>query len=425
MPITRREALKVLGGSLAAGTLAQLVGFHSLFAQGERKPNIVLYLTDDHGYLDSGCYGNTVVKTPNVDRLAREGIRFTGAFVPSPTCTPSRSSLLTGLYPFRHGAHPNHSSIHPNLKTLPAYFSEIGYRTVHECKSDVRPRGAFPWDSTETRANPDMRRIDKILAEPGEKPFFLYVCSRAPHVPWPRKSNYDPAAIVLPSYIDDTPKQRDRVARYYAAIDRMERELGHLLKLLDDHKMVDNTIFIYASDNGAQLPHAKWELYDAGIHMPLVIRWTGKVKPGAVTDAMVSYVDLLPTLLEAGGGKAPADIDGRSFLGVLKGKTNKHRDIIFATHTKDNKLSDFPMRCVRTHTHKYILNLATTSGGYFRDKRVATEIDGVWTWPKEELYDLRTDPHELKNVAADPAQHDTLVTLRAKLEEIRKQQGEI
>jgi len=426
--LSRREFLRTTGAATAAGMLGPLLWADDAGNARRRRPNIVLFLSDDHGWLDSGCYGNKVVETPNIDRLAKEGMRFTRAFTTSPTCTPSRCSLLTGLYPHRNGAHPNHSTMRARVKTLPSYFADIGYRVVHEGKTHVMPQKAFPWESRWDNRRPSVRRIDALLADPGDKPLFLYVASREPHVPWTKRPAYDPAAATVPPYLEDTPRTRGSLVRYYTDVRNCDRELGRVLALLEKHKMTDNTIVFYTSDNGAQFRHAKWELYDAGIRMPFVVRWPGRVKPGTVTDAMVSFVDMLPTLMAAAGGRPPADIDGRNFLGVLEEKTEKHRDAIFATHTGDVKptrrLNYFPMRALRTDTHKYILNLVTKNTAFIRDRRVAKQINGEWVWPEEELYDLRVDPHELKNIADGPAHQATRVALRKRLLDICRQQGD-
>ena len=440
--LTRRDFLKEVGAGVAGASLLGLAPGGVLLAASEGKPppNIVLFLGDDHGWADAGCYGDKIVQTPAIDRLARQGMRFTHAFAASPTCVPSRSSIYTGLMPFRHGAHPNHSTMRRGVKTLPRYFQELGYRCVLANKMDIYTPEKSPFEILRARkiVNPqekagwmrwglDTKALEPLLGKPGDKPLLLVIASNEPHVPWPQTPAVDPARIVLPPYLEDTPQMRQRVARYYTDVATLDREVADVLAMLDKHGLSDRTIFVYSSDQGPQLPHGKWELYDAGIRVPMIVRWPEKVMPGSTCDALVSHVDLLPTLMEAAGGEAPPaprTIDGMSYLPLLRGKAGEHRSEIFATHTADNKLSIFPMRCCRTRTHKYIRNLVTQNKGFFRDRTAAREVGGKWVWPEEELYDLRTDPSEMKNIAGDPAQTKVLEDLRKKVVQWRQQQGD-
>ncbi|NQT84074.1 sulfatase, partial [bacterium] len=418
---------------------------------------------DDHGYADAGCYGNDVVRTPNLDRLAKESMRFTHAFAGSPTCTPSRSVIYTGLMPFRNGAHPNHSRIRPGIKTLPHYLAALGYRVVLAGKTHVGPRAAFPFEYLPAQLKGhraasvprvygndlDTDVVDQLLADHRttrkEQPLCLIIAAWSPHVVW-RWKEYDSAKVTVPPYMIDTALTRHAVARYYTDVTLMDKRLGDCLESVKKHGLQDNTLFIYTSDQGAQWPHAKWNLYDAGIRVPLLARWPGKVKAGSVSDAIVSLVDVLPTFIEVAGGEPPREMDGCSFLPVLLGKGTRHRRVIFATHTGDGKMNDFPMRCIRTSTHKYILNLKpqnlyTThiTDGKDRDGR-----DYWQTWlekaktdehagrivrdyqhrPAEELYDLRADPYELSNIAADPANRDLAKFLGKRLENWMEKQSD-
>jgi N-sulfoglucosamine sulfohydrolase len=199
-----------------------------------------------------------------------------------------------------------------------------------------------------------------------------------------------------------------------------------------------NTFFLFTADNGAQWPFAKWTLYDAGIRTPLIVVWPEKIKGGARTDAMVSWIDILPTLIEVGGGTAPRDIDGKSFLGVLRGQHREHRDRIFTTHSSDQKMNVYPIRSVRTGDWKYIRNLhpefsftthidlgqPVDGAGYFASWREKAKTDAAAAAlvkryherPAEELYDLRTDPLELKNLAGDPRHAKRLAAMRMDVE---------
>ena len=447
--LTRRDFLT----SAAVGAAAMAVPGALRAKAGERKPHIILFISDDHGYADSGAYGDTVVRTPNIDRLARESMRFTHAFAASPLCSPSRCVIETGLMPFRNGGHKFGTPIRGNVRTMPEYFKRLGYRTVHVGKFHHAPRKRFPYDTVQGNE----RSAAKVLADHDPKrPLLMLVCTHTPHTPWTKNTAYDPAKIPLPPNFVDTPETRSDRANYYSDVTRMDGILGQVLDAARKHGYADNTLFVYTSDQGANWPFAKWCLYDGGLRVPFLVRWPGTVKPGIVTDAMVSFADLLPTFIEAAGGeppKSPERIDGRSFLGVLTGKTEKHREVVFGTHTGNDNggpgiANHCPARTIRTPTHRYILNLEP-------GRRFDTHITGCrppsphylphWlSWvrkaktdekarrivtayqhrPAEELYDLRTDPHEMTNLAAKPESAELLKALRKQLADWRKQQGD-
>jgi len=463
--MNRREFLKTASWGAGSLVVSGCVWGAGTAARQTHKnqPNIILFISDDHGWADTGCYGNNVVRTPNIDHLAKQGLRFTIAFAGSPTCTPSRSVLYTGLMPIRNGAHPNHSEIKPGVKTLPTYMKRLGYRVVLAGKVHVGPKDAFDFEYVPARltgdkAMPrprvygedlDVEAVDKVIAEHtanhAEEPLFLVVSSWSPHVAW-RWKRYDPEKVIVPPYLVDTPLTREAIARYYTDISVLDRQIGSCLESVEKHGLADNTIFAYTSDQGAQFPHGKWNLYDVGIRTPLIVRWPGRTPEGSVSDAMVSLADLLPTFIEAGGGTAPADIDGRSFLPVILGRKTEHREFIFATHTGDGKMNDFPIRCVRTRTHKYILNLKSykpytswiTDGDDISGRDYWNEwLEKAKTGPQaerlvyneqhrstEELYDLRTDPYELNNVAQVQANRELLASLRKTLKKWLRQQGD-
>lgn len=463
--ISRRDFLKSI--SLTAATVT-IAGYSNISARTigkkrDKKPNIILFISDDHGWAYSGCYGNRTVKTPNLDRLASRGMRFTNAFAGSPTCVPSRSVVYTGLMPFRNGAHPNHSRIRSGIQTLPHYMKPLGYRVALANKGHVKPRSDFPFEYVKATLPPDptFKRkyrkegidtdaVDQFLADHAEnhpgQPLCLVLGASSPHVNWRPGSTYDLQKVRLPPYLVDTAETRSAMTRYYTEITLMDTRLGQCLKSIKKYGFEKNTIFIYISDQGAEWPHAKWNLYDAGIRVPMLIRWPGKVTPASVCKAMISLADLLPTFIELAGARPPTDIDGRSFLSVILGKANQHRQHIFAAHTGDGNKNDYPCRCIRTLTHKYIINLKyqTTWSTHFTkvidpdhgeiwqswlkkartDKHAAELIQKLRHRAAEELYDLRTDPHELNNIADEPGNRDLVVSLRRKLTGWMRQQAD-
>ncbi len=448
----RRHFLHVLTGGATAAVTGAAARPRSAAAarptRSEKKPNIVIFISDDHGILDSGCYGNTIIRTPNIDGLAREGMRFTHAFTPTAMCAPSRSAMYTGLYPHRNGCHRNHSAVFPETKSMPHYLSQLGYQVALAGKRHIKPRQAFPFKYMK------QQDVDRFLTEVGGSPFCLVVASHQPHAPH-QTGGYDPADMQIPPYLVDTPETRHTMAAYYTDVDILDREIGECLDLLRQHEVEENTLFIYASDHGTGFPFAKWTVYDAGLHVPFVAQWPGRTEPGTVTDALMSFVDVLPTCIDIAGGAPPRDLDGRSLLPVLLGEKREHGDAVFGAHTTQGIISGsvFPIRAIRTRTHKYIRNL--NSEGTFtnvvtngRERKVPGRESGpakYWlSWieraktdafaaervklyqhrPAEELYDLRTDPYEMKNLTGDPAQKELLADLRKRLDEWMKQQGD-
>ncbi len=361
LDLIRRKAVRQsLSLLLFAGVLVS-----SLPAEG--KPNIVLFVADDHTATDCGAYGSGDVRTPNIDRLARDGMLFRRAFAGSPTCMPSRAVLYTGLMPFRNGAHANNlagqSQCRADVRSLPHYLKELGYCVAQAGKTHFGPPAVFPFERIQNSEVPEpgfennralrmdlnMATVEDWLGKVSrEQPFCLVVCDHSPHVIWPEKATYEPAGISVPPNHIDTPELRKSRARYYTDITKMDKNLGRLLASLAQHGFASNTVLFYTSDQGAQWPFAKWGLYDQGIRVPLIVRWPGKIQPGACSDAMISLVDVLPTLIGLAGGQAHSELDGESFLPVLEGKTNAHREVIFATHSQDMGMNFTPMRCVRT-----------------------------------------------------------------------------
>jgi N-sulfoglucosamine sulfohydrolase len=441
--------------------------FATLHAQqanttGKQKFNVVLFIADDLGVNDIEPYGNKIVRTPNLTKLSQESLLFTRAFATSPTCGPSRSSIYTGLMPIRHGAHGNHSAVHEGTKSIVQYLQPAGYKVAIAGKLHVGPEDVFAFERISKtnviepghEKNPglnydlNLEPVDRWLGQQQkDKPFMLIVADHSPHVVWPEKATYDPNKIDIPVKHIDTKETRASRARYYTDITKMDNNLGTLLKYLDKHNLSKNTIVIFTADQGPQWAFAKWNLYDDGIKTPLMVRWPGTINGGTKTGALVSLVDLVPTIMETVGGKAPQDIDGQSFFPVLKGANNTGREYVYATHTGDRLMNRAPARMVRTTKYKYILNLApeilyTThidkakdhDGGReywdswraksFTDEHAAAILWRYHNRPKEELYDIESDPHELHNLAADPNYSTLLEQYRQKLAEWRKQQND-
>ncbi|MFO0977808.1 MAG: sulfatase-like hydrolase/transferase [Planctomycetaceae bacterium] len=406
------------------------------------RPDIVVFLSDDHTCRDSSVFGSDIA-TPNMERIASAGITLNNAFVASPSCAPSRAALLTGLYPARNGAEANHSRPKSELKKLPGYLTELGYEVVAFGKvGHYRQTAEYGFDIARHFNYHEDIAIDEAIQwlknRKPEKPLCLFVGTNWPHVPWPAESEaVRPEGLVVPPHHVDSPGSRQWRARYIAAIQRMDTDLG---KVYDAAKEVlgDDTFFLQTSDHGAQWPFGKWTLYDDGIRTPMLVSWSGRIPAGQRSNAMVSWIDILPTLIEVAGGTAPHEIDGRSFLPVLLGQKQTHRAEIFTTHSGDGNFNVFPMRSVRTENGwKYIRNLhpefrfgshvtkTSADNGYWADWVDAARHDDhaqrlirkYQSRPAEELYDITNDPWEQNNLASESAQRERIAGLRKQLDD--------
>lgn len=433
----------------------------ALFATAARAAdtprNIVLMIGDDHG-LELGCYGHPVIKTPGLDRLAAEGTRFTNGFAAVSSCSPSRSTIYTGTYNHTNGmyglAHADHNfHSYEKLPSLPAALQAAGYRTAIIGKLHVQPESVYPFEQLPCPGGPRnvikmAEQVSKFLADPGPKPFLLVVGFTDPHrakkgfdndgkYPGVKKVEYDPAQMVIPPFLPDTPEARSELAEYCQSVSRMDQGVGAILDAIDRTGHKSDTMVIYLSDNGIPWPGAKTTLYESGIHLPLLVSSPAQSKRGAVCNAMVSWVDVAPTILEWAGVKPPKTMMGKSFLGVLDEENPTGWDQVFASHTFHEITMYYPVRMVRTRQYKYLLNLAheleyPLAGDLWNsdtwqavlrrgDTRYGQRtVDALLHRPKEELYDLQADPNEIHNLAGDPAHAEVLANLRSQLRDWQK-----
>jgi N-sulfoglucosamine sulfohydrolase len=408
----------------------------------ETRPNVLFILADDLSRSDMGCYGGTNVKTPNMDRLAQEGMRFTHASASIAMCAPLRASLYTGLYPARHGVFRNREAeLKVGTFTVAHGLGALGYRVGLTGKRHLKPEAAYPFtwvDGFDPRgvgptADYTLDGIQEFMTQDASQPFCLFVCSTLPHAPWTvgDATRFDPAKLVLPPHWVDTPETRRAYAKYLAEVAALDSQVGDVLATLDRAGLRDNTLVFFASEQGAQFPGAKWTLYAYGVDVGLLARWPGQIKAGSVSPALVQYEDVLPTLLDLAGGKPPGDLDGRSFLPVLLGQKHAYRDVAFGIHNNFPEGEPYPIRSIRTATHRLILNLDAerdytlkhimdTQGSYWHswvaaaatNALSAVSLQRIIKHPPVELYDLQNDPWELRNLAGQPE----LALLRQQLE---------
>lgn len=392
------------------------------------KPNLVLFMADDCSYYDLGCYGNSDSRTPNIDRFATQGMRFTNAFQSASMCSPTRHNLLTGIWPVKTGAYPNHTMANAGTLSIVHHLRPAGYRVALIGKSHVQPKSVFPWDvevPLTARNEIDFAAVDSFVSDCKQKnqPFCLFVMSNQPHSPWNKgnPSMFDARKIHLPPFYVDTPGTRNDFCRYLAEINYMDQEFGTLLGILDSSRTAGNSVVVYLSEQGNSFPFAKWTCFDVGVHSAAIVRWPGKIKKGSASDAMVEFVDILPTFLDAAGVAAAGPLDGKSFLPVLTGKVQEHKQYTFSLHTTRGIISGsefYGIRSVADKRYRYIVNLtpeetfrnAETSGKRFQswlelaksDTLAHRLTDKYQHRPAIELYDIVKDKYCLTNIAARP-----------------------
>jgi len=438
------------------GITVILVAVAGCLACGSQKkpdlPNFVWVVTEDHSRDDVACYGNPDVNTPNMDCLAAEGVRFTNAFSAAPSCAPTRSGLITGMYPISLGAQHqrNDSAVLPEgVRLLPQYLRDAGYLCINATWDFTKPGKKdyqFQWD----RNNTWDKALDWNEREPGQ-PFFAQL-----HIAEPHRDGHGkivdrvfardterpiaPASVHLPPYYPDDPVARIDFAQYLEAVQVADRKLGSILKRLEDDGLADNTVVFFFGDHGRPFPHGKQFVYDEGLAIPFIIRWPGELARGSVREDLVSMIDFAPTLLHVAGIDVPSHMHGAPLLG----KGANEREYIYASRDRVDDAVD-RIRCVRTRKFKYIRNFYPEkpydmSESYmlmmhptlsvlrhWHEQGKLNEVQVKWmapSRPKEELYDLEKDPWETKNVADDPAYAQNLQQLRAKLNSWIEQTGD-
>lgn len=424
-------------------------------ASPKSQPNIVLIISDDSRYLDLGCYGSENAITPNIDRLASEGLRFNRFYQAVSMSSPTRHCLYTGLYPVRSGAYPNHTYVYDGTRSVAHYLQDLGYRVALQGKRHINPVASFPFEYLGKEGqNPSKELIGNFLKESAEskQPFCLFVCSHDSHSPWNR-GNPDlflADTLHLPDNFVDTPQTRDAYRRYLAEINQLDSDIGMIDKLVAKHGLRDNTIFIYTSEQGYSFPFAKWTCYDAGLHTAFLVRWPGVIEPGSTTDALCEYVDVVPTLVTLAGGKPAKGLDGKSFDQVLLGKTDQHKEYVYALQTSRGIIRGpkcYGIRTVSDGRFRYIRNLspeikfqcaATGKADSGQDanafdswrEKAATDdqarflVDRYEYRPAEEYYDLQNDPFEMHNLIQAPEHQERIAQMRKKLDAWMQDQGD-
>lgn len=472
----QKHILPILSATLAFGcNSSNKSGQNQEFKENNREhPNIILYLVDDLGTNDAGCYGNPVIKTPALDYLAAEGTRFDHAYCTSPSCSASRSVILTGKYnhatgQYGHSHFEFHFSVFDFIKSLPVILDSAGYRTMRAGKLHVAPKEVFRFDDYMPKKKDYPDRVWKsfdeapfyphsgaevspeelaedcreLISDDSGDPFFLYFCTWDPHHPFRREGSdtIKPSEVIVPSHLPDLPEVRDELAKYYMSMQRADKGLQRLIDILKETGQWDNTIILFTSDNGRPFVGAKPNLYDPGIRMPFIFRDPSTGKKGMLCDAMINFTDIAPTLLDyAGIDPSQYNFHGRSFRNQVGLEKSIGFDTVYASHTFHEIQMYYPMRMIRDRQYKFIWNLAheqtfPLGGGaksfprFVKENNLKTigkrSVEDFLKRPRFELYDLLNDPDEVNNLAAKPEYAELVEFYKKKLYAFQDQTGDI
>lgn len=467
---------------------------------GAAKRNIILFVTDDQSP-DTGAYGNHAIKTPHLDALAADGTLFTNAFATTASCSASRSVILSGLHNHANGQYGHQHDFHKfasweNLQTLPVLLTRHGYRTAQIGKYHVAPEAVYHFETYlqgNSRNAPQMAdQCKAFIHAADERPFFLYFATSDPHRgggidkssklefkpdlfgnkpgrqahPGVEEIFYDPADVIVPKFLPDTPTCREEIAQYYQSISRIDQGLGRLVQLLKDAGKYEETLIVFTSDHGMAFPGGKTTVYEGGLKVPFIVHHPDTPQRGLRSDAMISHIDITPSLLDFAGawdaeqqsplasliqpaprtkdnqGKIPKKLHGRSWLPALGAAHADGWDFIGASHTFHEIQMYYPMRAVRDRKYKLIWNIAHPLPFPFasdlwaastwqaqwklgKDAPYGTKTVGAYVQrPAFELYDIENDPDEAHNLALETSYAETLATYKAKLKAFQKESGD-
>ena len=459
--ITRREFIKK-AGAVSAGLAISTYGALPSAAEEKQRPNILFAIADDWSYPHAGVHGDKVIKTPVFDKVASEGVVFTGCYCAAPTCTASRAGVLTGQVIHRldqganlYGTLLSRYQVYPDILEAAGYF--VGQTGKAWAPGTIEGSGR-----TRNPAGPGFKDFKTFLDQsPKDKPFCFWFGSTNPHRPYElgsgAKSGMKIEDVEIPPFLPDTPEVGSDILDYYYEVQLFDQQVGDLLAALEASGRAENTIVVVTSDNGMPFPRSKANIYDISVHMPLAIRWPAKVKAGRKVDGFVSHTDFAPTFLEAAGIKPPSDMTGNSLMGVLtKGKSLDGDCIFMERERHANVRADslgYPMRGVHTKDFHYIWNPfpdrwpAGDPREFTRQALGFGDIDGGPSKeqiilrrdrprfakyfhlacdkrPEEELYDLKKDPWQLENVADKPEYAKAKKDMRARLDKWMKETGD-
>ena len=442
---------KEISGSSVGSSNSSTPG---ISGQEEDRPNIVVVVADDLLTTELSCYGGKNLVTPNIDRLAAEGVKFTQNYASVAMSVPIRASMYTGLYPVRHGSYRNHKKSYTDIKTVNDYMPEVGYRVGRTGKDHPVQPALYKFDEIEgftvgctaQKAPYSTDGIKKWMTK-DSNPFLLFVCSIHPHAPWTwgDPSEFNPDNLVMPENCVDSPQMRNIMCKYLAEVRALDNEVGSVREALEEVGKLDNTIFIFLGEQGPQFPGGKWTLWYPGCHSALIARYPKKIKKGSVCEALVQYEDLLPTFIDIAGGDPIPELDGVSFKNALFGKTKRGRDYVYGIHNNVPEGNPYPIRSIRDDRYALIMNLTPEVQYHEKHLMNGNSVTGVWeTWlaaaqtseenafwkdryltrPAYEFYDLKADPWERNNLIDNPTHAKRIEDMKRLLQKWMNEQGD-
>lgn len=394
----------------------------SFVASAQQRPNIIVFIADDAGWRDFGCYGNPVIKTPHIDQLAKQGMKFNQAFLTTPQCSPTRTSLLSGQFAHTVRTEDLHSPLDESVETVADKLKSAGYYTALLGKSHLGQEATNKFDAFfPGQGNPMPQDFAKVLSSSTEAPFFTWYAFIDPHRVYEENTipdPHDPSNVIVPPYLADTPDTRKDLAMYYDEITRMDRNIGEVMRMLKEEGKRNNTLIFFMSDNGKPFTRAKGTLYDEGIKTPFLAVWPGRIRPGTKNEALTSMIHLAPTILEAAGVEKGEQMYGQSLLPLLFGQSEESDNFVFAERNWHD--CDEHMRSVRSDSFKLIYNAyiewphgtaADLAGSLAHQSLLTLKQEGklsseqalIFQSPRPviEFYNVKDDPWEFNNLAYD------------------------
>ncbi|MDA3924459.1 MAG: sulfatase-like hydrolase/transferase, partial [Kiritimatiellae bacterium] len=448
---------------LIAGTAPQPV-----LAEIDRPLNYLIILGDDISASSLGCYGALNPYTsPNIDKLASEGVRFSNMFVSEAICAPTRAELYTGLQPERNGCYRNHLGTNEGTKSVVHHLEKLGYRVGLAGKRHFWPASVYPFEMIKgfdpkcATRNPDpddWTGVETFMTHDREQPFCLFICSVHAHAPWTAgdSSLWNLDELKLPAHLVDNEITRHYYREMLAEVRLFDDQVGRARELLERQKLDEHTVLIVLDENGTGMPGGKWTTYDWGVRSACVMKWPASYKAKFTTDAIAQYCDIVPTLIDAAGGAVPANLDGKSLLPLIQAKTQVHREkAYFVFNNRDDRKKDprFSSRAVTDGRYKLIWTLtpenlygvAAVSGIDFGKHNKGSDVPKIYgSWlesmkteahaaalvkryrlrPEFQLFDLSADRWEMNNLATNPEYHAKVQELKTAISDWMKQQGD-
>ncbi len=449
--------------------LLVFLSFCSLLnAQKHQKPNFVIVLADDISANTLGCYGSPNPNTsPNIDQLASEGIKFTNMFVSQAICAPARAELMTGLMPVKNGCSINHAATKKGTLSIVQHLEKLGYRVGLTGKRHFKPKSVYPYEFIDGftqsvgfrgPAPEDWSGVKEFVTRNPNQPFCLLICSVNAHAPWDAgdSSLWNAEELILPDNLVDTDVTRKYFREYLAEVRAFDEQVGKARNLIKDNGLEKNTAMIVLDENGTGMPGGKWTTYDWGVRSACVMKWPKSYNQKLETNAIAQYCDILPTLIDAAGGKVPTNLDGKSLMPIINKQANTHREYAFFLYNSGSEGPDYASRAVTDGKFKLIWNLTPNNlyavrvingfdYGYVDKKMPDRDVRQIYlSWlekagydetasnlvqrykkrPEFELYNLNEDPYELNNLANQPEYGSRIAELKTAIQDWMKQQDD-